>query len=145
LDERRIRVGIFSSRSGVRNSDLGHIWALGLVGSKDVNGGVLVFIFDDAGSAGLEEARVKDTILTPLSLMRSQRSMLQKLKDKHYNIKYLYYGGKPYRGMGQMCLESTAGFVEGFVGMVNHANGFNVEMLESFGLKEIPCWSRKPV
>jgi len=138
LDNRRIRLGVFTTRSGVSNQNLSHVWALGVVNSKKRNGGCLVFIFDEAGTAALEKARQEDSLLTPLSILRGQRQIIQKLTAKHYDIRYLFYGGRPFRGLPEMCYESTISFVEHLVDKINKAPDFNTAMLKECGMEEIP-------
>jgi len=97
----------------------------------------MVIIFDDAGSASLEQ-HGDGGLKSAKTLKEGQLKMLRKLRQYRYNIKAIYFGGSPWEGRKNRCLESAMRFIEGFSGQMNVEKGkFHPRMLAEWGLKEI--------
>jgi len=132
LDKRRIRLGLFQSASGTTKNHYATVWVVGMV-KEEGECGYTVFIFDDHATAQRETMGVTSAG----KILGGQQTMLNLLLAKKYKIKSLLYGGRPWKGRAEKCVESCMSFIEGFVDDMSKAE-FSMDMLTKWDLQNIP-------
>lgn len=143
LDGRRTRLGLVVSYSETERIRVSHAWVIGIVKHRDPKKGVLVFIYDDAGSAAHETMRKRGSGMALPLLINAQREILANIKDRGITIKALFFGGRPYTAQIEQCLENAVTFCERLGTSMASAADFDLQMIKDQGLEQMSLHSRK--
>jgi hypothetical protein len=143
LDDRRIRMGLVASYSGNGETRVSHVWVVGIVKHHNPRQGVMVFIYDDSGTAAHEEMRRRNSSMALHHLLTAQKTLFDQLKSQGFVIKAFFYGGRSYTGGIEQCLENASVFCERFVNKMAAAEGFTLQMIIDEGLEQMSLHFRK--